>query len=330
MIKSTTTIALSGIDVPAERLRALRQEAVDVLAESMKRNGLIHPVTLRKRGGRGYWIVAGAHRLAAAEKLGWREIACVVLDKCSEDEATLIEIDENLTRSELSPAERALHIKRRKEIYEALHGKAKAIGAAAANKKMGNDANAKLADAFTADTATKTGQSERKVQRDATRAKRVEVLPDVINTSLDKGSELDALAKLPVAEQRDLAGRAKAGEMVSARKPPKMDKLVEQALRLVAQMTAAERKLFLSKLEADTEPVIEPSPRRPPKIDPDVIKQAGAFHNELLKYSMEFCARIKSWHAANKIDEESHFCVVQALEMASMRLQETAQDIYDR
>ncbi|MCK1271090.1 ParB N-terminal domain-containing protein [Bradyrhizobium sp. 49] len=329
MIKSTTTIALSGIDVPAERLRALRQEAVDVLAESMKRNGLIHPVTLRKRAGRGYWVVAGAHRLAAAEKLGWREIACVILDKYSEDEATLIEIDENLTRSELSPAERARHIKRRKAIYEKAHPETK-NGATGKGRGKQLSQNEEAKERFTADTARKTGKSEAAVQRDATRAKRVEVLSEIINTSLDKGAELDALAKLPGAEQRDLAARAKAGEKVSARKPPKMDKLVEQALRLVAQMTAAERKIFLSKLEADTKPVIEPSPRRPPKIDPDVIKQAGNFHVELMNNTEEFCARIKQWHAANQIDEECHGCVVQALEMASMRLQETAQDIDDR
>ncbi|UPJ25900.1 hypothetical protein [Bradyrhizobium sp. CW1] len=77
----------------------------------------------------------------------------------------------------------------------------------------------------------------------------------------------------------------------------------------------------------------QPEPRKlpkPPKIDMNVIKQAGAFHNELLKYTTEFCARIQSWHAANKIDEESHFCVVQAMETASMCLQRMAQEIDDR
>jgi len=50
------------------------------------------------------------------------------------------------------------------EAYEALHGSAKANGAKAANALMGRgDANAKLADAFTSDTAKKTGQSERAI-----------------------------------------------------------------------------------------------------------------------------------------------------------------------
>jgi hypothetical protein len=72
-------------------------------------------------------------------------------------------------------------------------------------------------------------------------------------------------------------------------------------------------------------------PRKlPPKIDPVVIKQAGAFHIELMKYTQEFVTRVQSWHAANQIDEESNFCVMQALEMASMQLQLAAQAIDGR
>jgi hypothetical protein len=42
------------------------------------------------------------------------------------------------------------------------------------------------------------------------------VLPEIIGTSLDKGAEIDALAKLPVEKQRSLAEAAKRGEQVSA------------------------------------------------------------------------------------------------------------------
>jgi hypothetical protein len=59
--------------------------------------------------------------------------------------------------------------------------------------------------------ALKTGMSERTVQRHATRGKRVKVLADIVGTSLDKGDELDALARLPEYVQRELAERAQAG-----------------------------------------------------------------------------------------------------------------------
>jgi hypothetical protein len=134
------------------------------------------------------------------------------------DQAELIEIDENLIRSDLSPAEEAMHLTRRKELYEKVHGKAKAKGARAANKKMGkkNDATDNLSDAFSIDIAKKTGQTARNVRRKVARSKKVAVLPKIVGTSLDKGREIDALAKLPAAEQRSLAEAAKRGEKVSA------------------------------------------------------------------------------------------------------------------
>jgi ParB family chromosome partitioning protein len=44
----------------------------------------------------------------------------------------------------------------------------------------------------------------------------------VTGTSLDKGVELDALAKLPKDERKGLIDRAKAGERVTAREEPKI------------------------------------------------------------------------------------------------------------
>jgi hypothetical protein len=56
----------------------------------------------------------------------------------------------------------------------------------------------------------------RNVRRKVARSKNVAVLPEIVGTSLDKGREMDALAKLPEAEQRKLAEAAKRGENVSA------------------------------------------------------------------------------------------------------------------
>lgn len=53
--------------------------------------------------------------------LGWTEIDAIVVQAEGHLEAELIEIDENLVRSELSVAQRAHYSKRRKEIWEALH-----------------------------------------------------------------------------------------------------------------------------------------------------------------------------------------------------------------
>lgn len=118
--------------------------------------------------------------------------------------AALTEIDENLIRRELTDSQRAKLVAKRKAAYEAVHGPAKAASARGANRAMGRNVTANLADtSFAKDTAAKTGRSERSIQRDATRAKALgDDLDRIAGTSLDTGAQIDALAKM-TPEQRD-------------------------------------------------------------------------------------------------------------------------------
>jgi ParB family transcriptional regulator, chromosome partitioning protein len=199
-----------------KRLRKLRQDKVDEIAESIKRGFLLQPIVIRpKKDSCRYDLVIGAHRLAAVKQLGLKTIKVEVIADCDDDQALLAEIDENLIRAELTQAERAQHIDARKAIWEKLYPETK-HGAAPGKAGGGKEAKETKLDSFAEATAKATGKSKTKIKRDATRGKKVVVLPDIVGTSLDKGVELDALAKLPVEKQRQLAERAKAGEQVSA------------------------------------------------------------------------------------------------------------------
>jgi len=97
-------------------VRAVQPDAIATLKRSMERLGLRVPITVRPairvRDGRDadVWeIVSGRHRVEAARKLGWSEIAAVVSDGDDVD-ARLWEIAENLHRAELTVQERADHI----------------------------------------------------------------------------------------------------------------------------------------------------------------------------------------------------------------------------
>jgi hypothetical protein len=105
-----TKIPIADIKV-GTRLRALDQEVVKLLAVSMAVGGLKAPITVR-RTAEGYELIAGWHRLEAARVLEWQEISAITVVG-SERQARLWEIDENLCRSELTPLERAEHIKER-------------------------------------------------------------------------------------------------------------------------------------------------------------------------------------------------------------------------
>jgi ParB family chromosome partitioning protein len=85
------------------------------------------------------------------------------------------------------------------------------------NKSMGRgDANDNLS--FASETSKATGRDRRTIERAAARGAALgDDLVDIAGTSLDKGVELDALAKTPEDERKALIERAKAGEKVSAR-----------------------------------------------------------------------------------------------------------------
>src|SRR5258708_12710385 len=90
------------------RLRALDQDTVRVMAESMKALGLKTPITVR-RTITGYELVTGLHRLEAARQLGWQEISAIII-LGDERDGKLWEISENLHRADLTVLERDEHI----------------------------------------------------------------------------------------------------------------------------------------------------------------------------------------------------------------------------
>src|SRR5262245_47713668 len=99
-------IQVSDIVVAPNRMRALQPEKVAEIAESIQaRGGLLQPIVLRPRGRNSFWLVAGRHRLEAAHELGLDSVRAVILDGLDADAALLAEIDENLIRADLSPAE---------------------------------------------------------------------------------------------------------------------------------------------------------------------------------------------------------------------------------
>lgn len=191
------SIRIDQIDT-AGRLRKADPKQVQAIADSIHDVGLLNPVTIAAVGD-GYVLVAGLHRLEACRSLGMEEVPAIM---CGLDELRrgLAECDENLCRM-LTPAERAIFTARRKELYEALHPET--VNGANQHTRVRQIGEASEADRFTADTAVKTGTSERVVQRDAERGTKVcaEALSMLTGTHLDKGVYMDALKKLAPEEQ---------------------------------------------------------------------------------------------------------------------------------
>ena len=83
---------------------------IDQLAESLRQNGLLNPVTVRKINGR-YELVFGHRRSRAARLAGWTEIRAEVVSVTNE-KMLQISLVENLHREDLSDFETALCFRR--------------------------------------------------------------------------------------------------------------------------------------------------------------------------------------------------------------------------
>lgn len=85
--------------------RRFDKEALEELAQSIKEQGIIQPLVVRRHDG-GFEIIAGERRWRAAQSAGLHEVPVVVQDVTS-DQAFEMALVENVQREDLNPLERA-------------------------------------------------------------------------------------------------------------------------------------------------------------------------------------------------------------------------------
>lgn len=92
--------AINTITV-GHRRRTGAGDLVD-LARSIQKYGLLHPVVIDDTGT----LVAGERRLRACQHIGWTDIPVRSIGTLSASELHVIELEENIRRKDLTPAER--------------------------------------------------------------------------------------------------------------------------------------------------------------------------------------------------------------------------------
>lgn len=88
-------------DIKIKKRARKNSPDIEPLMESMKRYGLLNPITVNSR----YALIAGSRRLEAARRLGWRTINAIVLDDTDGVSELEIEIEENTQRVNLTDDE---------------------------------------------------------------------------------------------------------------------------------------------------------------------------------------------------------------------------------
>ncbi len=106
-------LELAKSELPVSQIRpnpyqprtSWNQEQLAELCESIKANGIIQPIIVRKSGD-GYQIIAGERRFRAAEMAGL-ELVPVFVRQATDEEMLELALVENIHRADLNPIERA-------------------------------------------------------------------------------------------------------------------------------------------------------------------------------------------------------------------------------
>ena len=76
------------------------------LADSIRANGVLQPLTVRKRSAQEYELVTGERRLRASKLAGLTTVPCILIS-CDDERAAVLALLENLQRVDLGPFEEA-------------------------------------------------------------------------------------------------------------------------------------------------------------------------------------------------------------------------------
>ncbi|MEO9612604.1 MAG: ParB/RepB/Spo0J family partition protein [Nitratireductor sp.] len=215
-------ISIKDIIVP-ERLREVDGDHALAIQASIVEHGLLNPITVRStpaaKDGK-FTLVAGAHRLRAVELLDEREIEALIV-AADQDEAILIEVEENLFRHDLSSLDRAIFVQTYRDVWERKYGKVRR-----GNPKLSNSVNLtelladEAAKGFAAHTADKLGLSISAIERAQRIAQNIhpDLRAGLRSTPIaDNQSTLLRLAKMEPAKQKQAAvALKKTGDLSAA------------------------------------------------------------------------------------------------------------------
>src|SRR5262245_60128149 len=95
---SFRSVPTASIRVNRDERQRREIEGIDVLADSIRRLGLIHALVITRDGV----LVAGERRLHALKQLGWDKVPVQYIDEVDPHTLRAIELEENIKRRDLT------------------------------------------------------------------------------------------------------------------------------------------------------------------------------------------------------------------------------------
>ena len=150
-------IPIAEIDeFPDHPFKVLLDEDMEQLVESIKRNGVMTPATVRLKEDGRYELISGHRRKKACEIAGLETLKCEVKE-LSRDEAIIVMVESNLQRSTILPSEKAFAYKMRLEAMNRQGQRTDLTCSPVGNKLQGRKSSDELAE--------KVGESKNQIFR---------------------------------------------------------------------------------------------------------------------------------------------------------------------
>ena len=102
-------------DFPNQPFKMYSESRKNTMIESIKINGIIEPIVVRRTENGKYQILSGHNRRLCGREAGLTEFKCIVKENMTEDEARLYMVDSNLMVRDVMPTERGKALSIRKE-----------------------------------------------------------------------------------------------------------------------------------------------------------------------------------------------------------------------
>ena len=168
-------IPISEIDeFPDHPFKVLMDEDMEQLVESVRRNGVMTPATVRLKEDGRYELISGHRRKKACELAGLETLKCEVKE-LTRDEAIIVMVESNLQRSVILPSEKAFAYKMRLEAMNRQGKRTDLTCSPVGNKLQGVKSSDELAE--------KVGESKNQIFR---YIRLTELVPEILQMVDDR------------------------------------------------------------------------------------------------------------------------------------------------
>lgn len=102
-----TEIELSEFNTRKDLNAGTEDTGIEDLANSIREQGLLNPITVRRNNDGTYSLIAGQRRFLACKSLGWDSVPAIIRDITDDTDATIISLIENVHRADMNPIDKA-------------------------------------------------------------------------------------------------------------------------------------------------------------------------------------------------------------------------------